>query len=188
MKNLKDIISEKLTINKGAKFNKYNYQPKDRKELQNLVKKLVHERGNDADLNDIDTSKITNMDELFRLNDYKETTLSNFNGDISEWDVSNVKNMLLMFNSSKFDGDLSKWDVSNVTNMVSMFAKSEFTGKNGDISNWDVSKVKATNNMFNSTNFNQDISKWDVRSLTTMGYMFKDCPIEKNPPKWYKSR
>ena len=173
-------VSEKLIINKNTKIDKYHYHPKDKDELFDLVHKLIKERGEKADLNDIDTSKIDNMSGIF-LN-------SDFNGDISEWDVSNVKNMLLMFNSSKFDGDLSKWDVSNVTNMVSMFAKSEFTGKNGDISNWDVSKVKATNNMFKSTNFNQDISKWDVRSLTTMGYMFKDCPIEKNPPKWYKSK
>ena len=34
---------------------------------------------------------------------------SQFNGDISNWDVSNVTNMSEMFYLSKFNGDISKW-------------------------------------------------------------------------------
>ena len=137
MKKINQFILEKLKINKDIKVNKYHYHPKDKDELIDLLNKLIKERGNEADLNDIDTSKITNMSGLF-LN-------SDFNGDISSWDVSNVTNMLLMFDDSKFDGDLSKWDVSKVTNMSSMFARSNFSGKNGDISSWDVSNVKNLN-------------------------------------------
>ena len=45
-----------------------------------------------------------------------------FNGDISNWDVSSLKNMFVMFWSAKsFNCDLSKWDVSHVTNMDKMF-------------------------------------------------------------------
>ena len=40
---------------------------------------------------------------------------SQFNGDISKWDVSNVTNMSVMFSDSQFNGDISNWDVSNVT-------------------------------------------------------------------------
>ena len=43
-----------------------------------------------------------------------------------------------MFAGSKFNGDISNWDVSNVTNMQRMFEDAQF---NGDISKWDVSKV-----------------------------------------------
>ena len=39
-----------------------------------------------------------------------------FNGDISNWDVSNVTDMASMFWSSPFNGNLSSWEVSNVTN------------------------------------------------------------------------
>ena len=46
------------------------------------------------------------------------------NGDISQWDVSNVKNMYCMFHGSKFNRDISQWDVSNVENMNNMFYKS----------------------------------------------------------------
>ena len=109
MKNLKDTILEKLVINKNIKIDKYNYHPKTRDELKNLVNKLIKERGNDADLNDIDTLEITDMADLFEY--------SNFNGDISKWDVSNVTNMDGMFSISKFNGDISEWDVSNVTDM-----------------------------------------------------------------------
>ena len=61
-----------------------------------------------ANLNWIDTSKLVDMNCLF-----KDKT--NFNGDISEWDVSNVKNMSYMFTGcEEFNQDISNWDVSNV--------------------------------------------------------------------------
>ena len=34
---------------------------------------------------------------------------SSFNGDISKWDVSNVKYMDNMFYNSSFTGDISLW-------------------------------------------------------------------------------
>ena len=47
-------------------------------------------------------------------------------GDISGWDVSNVRDMEKMFWGAKyFNGDLSKWNVSNVTSMDSMFDSAE---------------------------------------------------------------
>jgi len=40
---------------------------------------------------------------------------SEFNADLSEWDVWNVRNMCLMFyECAKFNADLSGWDVSDV--------------------------------------------------------------------------
>ena len=45
-----------------------------------------------------------------------------FNQDISNWDVSNVKNMNSMFfGCENFNQDISGWDVSNVTDMRNMF-------------------------------------------------------------------
>ena len=49
MKNLKDIIQERLHINKD--IDSYNYHPKTRDELRQLVYKLMEERGDDANLN-----------------------------------------------------------------------------------------------------------------------------------------
>ena len=136
MKTLQNYITEKILINKSSKI-VYNYHPKTRDELEDIIKQKIESEGNECDLNDIDTSNITDMSWLFED--------SNFNGDISRWNVSNVKRMDNMFVGSEFNGDISNWDVSNVTSMYGMFYKSEF---NGDISNWDVSNVKFKLYMF----------------------------------------
>ena len=62
MKDLNRYITEKLKIKKSS----YNYFPKTKKKLQDLIKQLIKERGNEGDFNDIDTSEITNMAELFK--------------------------------------------------------------------------------------------------------------------------
>ena len=36
--------------------------------------------------------------------------MSQFNGDISSWNVSNVEYMKDIFRCSQFKGDISKWD------------------------------------------------------------------------------
>lgn len=179
MLNINDFISEKLKINSKSIINEYNYHPKERKELFDLVQKLINERGFDADLNDIDTSKITSMNHLF-LN-------SQFKGDISKWDVSNVTDMESMFRNSEFDGDLSKWDVSNVKTMEMMFDGSKFTGKNGDISNWNIYNVVDLSNMFAHSKFSGNLSKWENMRMFDKDMMnaFFGCPLSKKPPKWY---
>ena len=153
MKQINKYIVERLHINKDIES--YNYHPKSRKKLKELVNKLIKEHGNDANLNDIDTSEITDMS--------------------------------YMFGYSEFNGDISNWNVSNVKYMLSMFYKSKFTGKNGDLSNWDVSNVKNMNYMFYESKFNGDISNWNVRNVKDMFAMFNGTPLEKNPPKWYKN-
>jgi surface protein len=50
-----------------------------------------------------------------------------------------------MFNHSEFNGDIGNWDVSNVTNMKNMFYCSCF---NRDISKWNVSKVEKIKDIF----------------------------------------
>jgi surface protein len=46
---------------------------------------------------------------------------SSFNGDISRWDVRNVRDMSQMFFASQFNSDISRWDVRKVTDMSCMF-------------------------------------------------------------------
>ena len=83
--------------------------------------------------------------------------------DISEWNVTNVTNMSLMFDSCEVAsfGDLSNWNVSNVTNMHAMFRYCEVESF-GDLSNWDVSSVNDMECMFESceTKYFGDLSKW----------------------------
>jgi len=91
------------------------------------------------DVTKVNTSCITDMNKLFFGN-------TEFNQDISNWDVSNVTNMSDMFRGTNFNHPLNNWDVSNVTNMSGMF---------------DNNKV-----------FNQPLDHWDVSNVTNMGDMF----------------
>ena len=133
-------------------------------DIYDIVHTAIYLYGNKADLNFIDMSEITYTGNLFLLypefngdvsrwfirkpgKKYKVRNMSltfsgdmhkmsQFNGDISDWDVSTVIDMSDMFADSCFNGDLSKWDVSNVKNTELMFCSSHFTGPNGDITNW----------------------------------------------------
>ena len=184
MKNLQSIIQEKLRLGKDTKVDIYNYHPKTRKELRNILEKRLKTDKN-ANLNDIDVSNITDMGPD-SINQGLFEGLDPHNIDISEWNVSNVKNMQYMFyDCTNFNSDLSDWDVSNVTDMGAMFAGCE--NFNADLSSWDVSNVTNMNGMFNGCkNFNSDLSKWDVSNVTNMANIFNNSPLENNPPKWYK--
>jgi surface protein len=94
--------------------------------------------------------------------------------------------MQAMFSDTDFNGDISKWDVSNVTNMHCMFTDSRF---NGNISNWNVGKVIRIEFMFKNTPFNGDLNNWnmDISKMTFEDkyQVFDNSPLENNPPKWY---
>ena len=128
------------------------YFPKTREELKEIIKQRIKVEGNEVNLNNIDVSQITNMSYLFENLD--------FNGDISDWDVSKVKDMHYMF-----------------------FGCKSF---NQDISNWNVSKVKYMHSMFfGCEKFNQDISKWNVSNVKDFDSIFHYCQIEdKYKPKF----
>jgi len=145
---------------------KYKYQPKTKDKLMEIIDKEIKKQGNNADLDMIDTSLITDMSGLFE--DLE------FDGDISQWNVSNVKNMNNMFNGTSFNGDISKWNVSNVKNMGCMFKNSNF---DGDISQWNVSNVTDMLSMFSHSKFNGDISKWDVSDVGDAAEMMNNSKI-----------
>ena len=138
MKPLKQFIQEKLVIKKN-KTRDYKYFPETKEELRDIIERRIKKEGKEADLNDIDTSKITDMSNLFNGID--------FNGDISSWNVSKVIDMDSMFYGCKsFNQDISNWDVSNVNKMSGMFTGCESFKK--DISNWNVSNVISMRIMF----------------------------------------
>jgi surface protein len=81
--------------------------------IKQIVEEQIELLGNEADLNHLDVSNVTDMEGMFWR--------SQFNGNISNWNVSNVTNMAGMFGDSEFNGNISNWDVSNVTDMGDMF-------------------------------------------------------------------
>ena len=180
MKTINNYIQEKLKLNKSV-INKhqhvYTLFPKTKYELIALIQDEIEKNGNKCSLNHIDVSKITDMESLF----LQQNGINNFNGDISKWDVSNVKTMSFMFGGSDFNGDISEWNVSKVESMFNMFNRSIF---NGDISKWDVSKVDNMGCMFYKSKFNGNISNWNVSNVKNMSYMFEDSDFKQNISNW----
>ena len=114
MKTLIDHINEALKIGKNlSKFSTYSCQPKNKEELRKIIKSRIDKEFYWCDLNDIDTSLITDMSSLFAY--------SSFTGNISKWDISNVTNMDYMFIGSSFDGDISNWKIPDNCHTTYMF-------------------------------------------------------------------
>ena len=153
----------------------------------------------DIDLSSFDTSKVTNMSEMFSRKPYL-TTL-----DLSNFDTSKVTNMSEMFSHmpNLTTLNLSSFDTSKVTNMNSMFyGMLKITTLN--LSNFDTSRVTDMFRMFsdmpnlttlNLSNFNTsqvtnmslmfsrmskittlDLSNFDTSKVTYMNGMFADMP------------
>lgn len=174
MKTINKYITEKLKITKSNIKNiKKTIVAEDFKHLYNIIENEINKNGIHCSLNHIDISNIDNISYCFY-------NIRNFDGDISDWDVSNVKDMSCMFLESNFTGkygDISNWDVSNVEIMHSMFDRSKFSG---DISDWDVSNVIDMRWMFaRCETFNNDISKWKINRKCVMDSMFLDSSLDK---------
>ena len=61
--------------------------------------------------------------------------------------------------NSQFQGDISNWDVSKVTNMNRMFRETSVF--NTDIGGWQLNSLTSAQYMFDdAVSFNQDISGW----------------------------
>ena len=97
-----------------SKFSTYSCQPKTKDELVEIISERTINDGYKCDLNDIDTSLITDMSWLFSWSD--------FNGNISKWDVSKVENMMGMFAGSDFNQDISNWKIRQDCDTTNMFA------------------------------------------------------------------
>jgi surface protein len=149
---------------------------KDKVHLHNLIAEEIYQSGNNCDLNYIDVSNIIDMENLFATFGTEK-----FNGNISEWNVSNVVSMYEMFQNSPFNGDISKWKTPQLVSMKKMFQNSQF---NGDLSNWDVSNVNDMYLLFYGSKFNGDISNWNVSKVSDMDNMFKETNINFDLSKW----
>ena len=155
MKNLNTYIQENTCINEKlvVVHKSYACTPETKKELREILRERLEDDPN-ADLNDINVSKMTNMSDVF-------WGLNPCNIDISQWDVSNVKNMNRMFWCCKnFNSNLNKWDVSNVEDMNCMFWGCEKF--DSDLSNWDVSKIKYMNHVFVGCDSMKELPDWFV--------------------------
>ena len=186
MKNLKQYINEWLIKKKvdKVKGNEYEYTPKNRKELHDIIENLLKQ--NKTDLNCIDTSNVETMNTLF--SDLKDEGYNIDNVDISKWNVSNVQDFGTMFyNCENFNCDLSDWDLSSCKRTANMFM--DCNNLNFDASNWKFDNVEYSRNMFlNCKSMNCNLNNWTISpklSKSRATDMFQGCK-KSFIPDWYK--
>ena len=149
-------ILPKIILNKSSNY------------LFNALTKVI-----EIDTKNFDTSKVTNMDGMFR-NCSSLTSL-----DLHNFDTSNVTDMESMFEacSSLASLDVSNFDTSNVTNMGWMFRDcSSLTSL--DVSKFDTSKVTDMVGMFSGCSKLKTIytsNKFDTSKVSNSSNMFSSC-------------
>lgn len=133
----------------------------------------------DLNLNDWDTSNITDMSGVFygcfkvkpivtNWNTSKVTTMAGLflqayeaEPDVSKWDTSKVESMQGMFSNAKSaKPDVSKWDTSKLVDIAFIFDHAE--SADPDVSNWIIKNNNFFQNVFmNSGASGLDLRKWD---------------------------
>ncbi len=144
-------------------FENLEFDPNLEYNLSGTFSKHIADDQTWNDLKHLNHIKISELDSTF-----KSSNIGNTSG-LSGWDTSKVDTAIQTFEFSNFNGDISGWDVSNVQYMDSMFYNAALF--NIDISGWNVSNVANMNNMFgfiadysnyDETAFNQDLTGWNV--------------------------
>ena len=127
-------------------------------------------------LSNLDTSKVTDMDSMFRDCSSLETL------DVSGFNTSNVERMDGMFyECQKLQNiDVSKFDTGKVKSMDFMFSGCKSITYL-DVSNFDTSKVTDMRAMFQGIQCEElDLKNFDTSKVTDMEWMFgKDTKLKK---------
>ncbi len=141
--------------------------------LRELIAQAMAAHGERADLNHIDVGAISNFDGLFQN--------SAFNGDISQWDVSQGLYADNMFSNSAFDGNIANWNWQSLRTADGMFSNSVFKG---DISQWKFRHLSSCEDMFFASAFDGDISNWTVGHVRKMRCMFRRARFSGDLFNW----
>ncbi|MCT4613401.1 MAG: cadherin domain-containing protein [Marinifilaceae bacterium] len=128
----------------------------------------------------IDSKDSPDLSECQSLSSLFENA-TNFNSNISKWNVSGIKDFSRMFaNTNIFDQNINNWTMSAATDLSYMFLNSK--NFNGLISDWDVSNVENIEGIFQgSERFNKDINSWNLIKATSLANFFKDAKAYNKP-------
>jgi hypothetical protein len=116
-----------------------------------------------------------------------------FNGNINDWDVSNVQTMWIAFQGClSFNSPLDKWDVSRVTGINGF--DSCFTGCrvfNQNLNAWGPkigsNGAYSIDYMFrNCAEYNQPMDSWNLSNVNTAIGVFAGCTKFNSPIGDYK--
>jgi len=145
------------------------------------LKDIINNSPKTADLNHLDVSQITNLDRLFINTD--------FQGNISEWNVENVTSAGRAFDGCvNFNSNLSKWKPKKLRFAEYMFVGCE--SFNSDLTNFNLSYMSDMSHMFDGcTKFNGDVSSFDLEHTENVLYMFAGCEsFNRDLSGWHLSK
>ena len=174
-----NVVSIKSLFDQARTFNQELYQWGENLKLKSLVGDASSAFSNTHKFNQsLSTwspwvSGLTNMSSMF-----KRSYL--FNGNIENWDVSNVTSFNRMFDcdggAGAFNIDISGWEPNSCTNYQLMFwSQPAF---NQDIGSWSQhfnSNITSTGGMFlGAKSFNQNLDSWGplLSGVVDMSNMF----------------
>lgn len=164
----------KIKANANASYYFANYlfegiENVDTSEVEDMSWMFYKNQNTTLDLRSFNTSKVTNMKNLFR----EMTNATNIN--VSGWDTSNVTDMGNMFfkSSNLVDLDLSSWNTSKVIDMGSML-QNMTSLQSINVNGWDTSNVIVMGYMFSgdSSLRQLDLSTWNTSNVLNMIQMF----------------
>lgn len=204
----KPLKLSEFTQREGLKLENGKYKPTNKqfknKQLKGLVNCIDDDTNELISLAKIDTSEITSMKELFA-----NSKRTNFKG-IKEWDTSKVKTFELMFLNTEFNENISGWNVSSGRNFQSMFQRAtqfnqpigaewntssatnmigmfrfaiNFNNGGAEFGEkWKMDKVEWTWEMFwGAEKFNQPLNHWNMSSVTKCYKMFMNAKAFNQP-------
>ena len=136
-----------------------------------------------------DTSRVTDMAQLFAHARFFDSTLS-------RWNTSSVTDMSYMFafassfqngasSSESGESDLGLWDTSRVTTMKFMFQHASSMDGAG-LNHWDVSQVKdLTYFAQGATLFDPNIWRWDTSRVRSFNRAFHNATTFSRSLCWH---
>jgi surface protein len=104
-----------------------------------------------------------------------------YNQAVNNWDVSRVKYFGCAFVYTAFNQPVNNWQVDSALALGCLFASSQF---NQPLSNWNTGNVTSWDAMFRDSHFNQPIGNWDVSGAITMDRMFENTPFNQPIDNW----
>lgn len=131
-------------------------------------------------IDDIDTSKVTDFTEMFasaRPGNTPKTPV-----DFSKINTVNAIDLSGMFSNSSFPSiDVSHFDTKNVVYLREMFKGVELSTSHIDLRNWDVSRVSSTSGMFDNARIGRvNIIGWNSHNLVDVSNMFRNANISSD--------
>jgi Mycoplasma protein of unknown function, DUF285 len=153
----------------------------------------------------VNFSRVFDPDRTQVLDSNREPNIfSDFNEDLSGWDMSNAETLAGMFAANneflglgldawdtsrvtdfsfvflyaaKMNQSLASWDTSSATFMDGMFLEASVF--NGDLTNFIMTKVESTAYMFQgAVSFAaEDLSMWDMSNVENMNSMFESANL-----------